>query len=1007
MNPISPGGVVPALVLLTLAASPVLARDLSFEDRVHAQMALERVYYSHQIGATLPFEEALPRTIHEEKVRTYLKHGVALERFWNVSVTAELLAKETERIQRQTRMPERLGDLYAALGNDPMLVQECLARPILVSRLVRNFFCGDREIQAAARGRAEALRAQLADGSLDPRFEHPRRTLIEVRRREPGDEGGDHLDPAEVGGDHRSVPVKVRLAAEAFDRWAADLPSRNDEVGPLVEERDRFIVQTVLERAPARILVARFVVTKEGWEEWWRRVEGRLDAGAVKAVASDDGKLLPPARSRNEISGVLGDATSGASGSSSAYPCSSTDVWDNGSLGDPTPDQRRDHTAIWTGSVMVVWGGGGFFSNTGGRYDPATDTWTPTSTVNAPSARILHTAVWTGREMIIWGGYPHSSSGGRYDPETDRWTPTSTTSAPSGRVFHTAVWTGSRMVVWGGARGVGDFGDGGRYDPSSDTWAPISPTGAPSPREEHAAVWTGSEMIVWGGYSAGVYLDTGARYDPVADTWAAISTAGAPSGRRRHTSVWTGRVLVVWGGFEGRYPMLDTGGRYDPETDTWTATSTANSPSPRQKQTAVWTGRRMLIWGGYANGHFSYSDTGGSYDPTTDTWVLLQKANAPSGRVFHAAVWTGSQMIVWGGYDGFTDVNTGGRYDPGTDTWTPTAGSYGPEGRFDHTAIWTGNLIVVWGGWPDSDTGDRYDPATDSWIPTTRINAPEGRALHTAVWTGSRMIVWGGMNGTRPVDGLGRYDPVRDRWEPSRAGNAPAGRFYHSAVWTGRLMVVWGGFGGSVLNTGGRYDPASDTWSSMSTVNAPTARELATAVWTGTRVLVWGGLGGVLALNTGGLYDPDSDSWSPTSTSGAPAGRGVHSAVWTGSAMIVWGGLTGSVPPYANSGGRYDPQADSWQSISTADAPSARFRHTTIWTGHAMVVWGGEGPTTTLLDTGGRYDPTADSWTPVSTVNAPSPREFHSAVWTGSQMIIWGGYNGTYLRSGGRYCTAP
>ena len=56
---------------------------------------------------------------------------------------------------------------------------------------------------------------------------------------------------------------------------------------------------------------------------------------------------------------------------------------------------------------MIVWGGfspdhGSF--NTGGRYNPSTDSWTATSTTNAPSARAFHTAVWTGSEMIVWGG---------------------------------------------------------------------------------------------------------------------------------------------------------------------------------------------------------------------------------------------------------------------------------------------------------------------------------------------------------------------------------------------------------------------------------------------------------------------------------------------------------------------------------------------------------------------------------------------------------------------------
>ena len=71
---------------------------------------------------------------------------------------------------------------------------------------------------------------------------------------------------------------------------------------------------------------------------------------------------------------------------------------------------------------MVVWGGSGnttTYLNTGGRYDPATDSWTATSTTSAPDARYLHTAIWTGSEMIVWGGgtiLGEVNTGGRYDP---------------------------------------------------------------------------------------------------------------------------------------------------------------------------------------------------------------------------------------------------------------------------------------------------------------------------------------------------------------------------------------------------------------------------------------------------------------------------------------------------------------------------------------------------------------------------------------------------------------
>ena len=81
------------------------------------------------------------------------------------------------------------------------------------------------------------------------------------------------------------------------------------------------------------------------------------------------------------------------------------------------------------------------------------DTWGATTIANAPDRRSFHTAVWTGSEMIVWGGFSVANTGGRYNPSTDSWTATSLTNAPSYRYGHTAVWTGTEMIVWGGIGG--------------------------------------------------------------------------------------------------------------------------------------------------------------------------------------------------------------------------------------------------------------------------------------------------------------------------------------------------------------------------------------------------------------------------------------------------------------------------------------------------------------------------------------------------------------------------
>jgi len=101
------------------------------------------------------------------------------------------LQQELERIARNTRLPERLLEIYNALGNDLFLIEECLARQTLVDRLSRNFFTFDGSLHATARTDAELLHEQLTNGELDPWTEHPRRSLITAWKSEPAGNGAE------------------------------------------------------------------------------------------------------------------------------------------------------------------------------------------------------------------------------------------------------------------------------------------------------------------------------------------------------------------------------------------------------------------------------------------------------------------------------------------------------------------------------------------------------------------------------------------------------------------------------------------------------------------------------------------------------------------------------------------------------------------------------------------------------------------------------------------------
>jgi len=561
---------------------------------------------------------------------------------------------------------------------------------------------------------------------------------------------------------------------------------------------------------------------------------------------------------------------------------------------------------------MIVWGGGYYNTsahdfNTGGRYNPESDSWVATSIINAPAARDGHTAVWTDNEMIIWGGYDSVSyyydTGGRYNPATDSWIATAMTNSPTARAGQTAVWTGTKMIIWGGDRAAYPYAlnTGGRYStylhegshafavraydaalnvdptPATYSWtidltppvttltlAPANPNNSMDATFEFNCNETGCTFecdLDSSGWSA---CSSPKNYSiNISNGWTATSTLNAPTARLYHTAVWTGSEMIVWGGVDDSLGYLNTGGRYNPVTDSWISTSTNNAPAVRGYHTAVWTGSEMIIWGGRFSSSPYYLNTGGKYNPATDSWTATSTTNAPEGRRIHTAVWTGTEMIVWGGSNSSMPdgLNSGARYDPSTDSWSQTSTTNAPSGRFGHTAIWAGSEMIIWGGayyWPPNyhfvSAGGRYNPVDDSWTATSTTNIPAPRSWHTAAWTGSAMIIWGGwdddVNNIPGFNTGGIYYPGTDSWTATSLTNAPSPRSGHTAVWTGTEMIVWG----SDI-TGGRYNPLTDSWLATSATPNYDYREGHTAVWTGNGMIIWGGYGGSF-LNTGYIYRP-------------------------------------------------------------------------------------------------------------------------------------------------------
>jgi len=119
-------------------------RTLTFAERVAYQRAIEEVYWRHRIwpkerpDPKPSLDAVISQAQLEKKVESYLRNAEALEDDWQRPITPEQLQTEMDRMAQNTRQPEVLQELFEALGNDPSVIAECLARPMLAERLLAH-----------------------------------------------------------------------------------------------------------------------------------------------------------------------------------------------------------------------------------------------------------------------------------------------------------------------------------------------------------------------------------------------------------------------------------------------------------------------------------------------------------------------------------------------------------------------------------------------------------------------------------------------------------------------------------------------------------------------------------------------------------------------------------------------------------------------------------------------------------------------------------------------------
>src|SRR5262249_43885459 len=157
-----------AISFALAAVVPQQSRSLSFADRVAYQRAIEKVYWQHRIWpdkqphSKPPLDAVMSQAQLEKKVTEDLCDSEALEDQWQRPITADQLQTEMDRMAQHTRQPEVLRELFAALGDDPYVIAECMARPVLSQRLLPNFSAHSQETLDWRSAREEQMPTVMA-----------------------------------------------------------------------------------------------------------------------------------------------------------------------------------------------------------------------------------------------------------------------------------------------------------------------------------------------------------------------------------------------------------------------------------------------------------------------------------------------------------------------------------------------------------------------------------------------------------------------------------------------------------------------------------------------------------------------------------------------------------------------------------------------------------------------------------------------------------------------------
>jgi N-acetylneuraminic acid mutarotase len=500
---------------------------------------------------------------------------------------------------------------------------------------------------------------------------------------------------------------------------------------------------------------------------------------------------------------------------------------------------RIGHTATLLSDGRVLLAGGISNSFTAGPaffsaeiYDPVHGTNGPTASMHSPHAFHSATLLPNGT-VLVTGGFTESQISSAtatnateiYDPASDTWTVTGTLN--TARWAHRAVLLpGGEILAVGGATNASDYSlhSSELYDPtvnpSTGTWT-FTGSMQNARRSLTATLLPNGKVLVTGGENgSGSAYTICELYDPLTGVW---SNTGSLNFSRFHhaaTLLANGKVLVTGGGndFLSTTPEL-----YDPATGLWTTNGTV--PSFLSAHTATWlrNGQVLIV------GFIGSTNPARLYNPISDTWTPTGPMITP--RTWHKAVsLVDGKVLIVGGQSGSTNVLNAEIYDPILNQWK--AAGTTREYSYSYTAaalLPSGKVLVAGVASNSSPVAEIFDPSTGVWNITGTPHTNHFLTSLTMLPGGKALLAAGSV---APEI----YDPATGKWTTTPAMNE--NRYDDRVVLlpNGTVLEIGGAYNSSIA-TAEIYDPglfAANSPRPQITASTPTLNLGAPLTVTGT-----------------------------------------------------------------------------------------------------------------------------------------------------------------------------